>query len=744
MGKLQRGDGRVRTRAVLAGAIALALCTAGGAFAQEQGAGPSVHELDAITVTAQKRAQLLHEVPSSVSAINAETLTQQNLIQVKDFYARVPGLSYTGSGLGQQTISLRGISTGYTGNPTVGIVIDDVPFGSSLSTGYGSRLMPDLDPAILDHVEVLRGPQGTLYGASSLGGLLKYVTRTPDTDVFSGRVEASTVAVEHGASAASGRASLNIPLASDVMGASVSAFYREDPGYIDAVNAGEEDANGGRAYGGRAALVIHPSDRVQIHLSALAQDRKGFGAGSIDTDADYQLVNPDLVSNSITILPRYQAEARLYTGRVEADLGQMALTSITAWGENDYLSNTDTTARFSPLLPGFGIPDARTFLVNSFETEKFTQELRLASTAEGPLRWMVGAFYTREETAGNQLLDARDSDGGTLLNMLTSAFPNSFREKALFTDLAYDFNERFSLQLGARYSRNDQTYDELSTGALAGPDPQPLSGRSSDSSVTWLVSPQYKVGEDSMVYFRAASGYRPGGPNTDLPSIPDSYDPDKSVNLELGWKGTALDRTVTYAVALFRIDWDDIQLALVDPQSQFSYFGNGGGARSQGLELEGSWRPWMGMTFSGNLAFTDAELTEPLGGSGGVSNLVGGPGDRLPYAARRSGSLSADQTFELGSWLGSVGASATYLGDRMGEIAAAPGIPRARAAGFTQFDLRGSISRDQWTISAFIRNLGDKRGVTNASLRTATNPANGYALEYVLPRSYGVTVAYDF
>lgn len=749
MVKVEGKGGRGARRAMLAVSVAtaLALGAAGQALAQDGGAAPAatVQELDAITVTAQKRAQLLHEVPSAVSAINAETLTQQNLIQVKDFYMRVPGLSYIGgSGLGMNSISLRGVSTGYGGNPTVGIVIDDVPYGSSTGVGYGNRLMPDLDPASLDHIEVLRGPQGTLYGASSLGGLLKYVTKTPDTDYFHGRAELTTTVVEHGGTGNAGRASVNLPLADGVMGASVSAFYREDPGYIDAVNAGVEDANSGHAYGGRAALYIRPNERLSIHLSALSQDRRGFGAGSIDADADYQLVNPDLVSTSLTVLPRYRASARLYTGRVEADLGWAELTSITAFGRNKYLSNTDTTTRFSPLLPMFGLDGARTFLVNSFDTEKFTQELRLASVAEGPLRWMVGAFYTKEDTVGDQVLDAEDGSGNVLLNMLTSLFPSTFKEKALFADVGYDFTDRFTLQAGLRYSENDQTYDELSVGALAGPDPQPLSGRSSDNSVTWLVSPQFQVGEDSMVYLRAASGYRPGGPNTDLPSIPDSYKPDKSVNLELGWKGTALDNTVSYAAALFRIDWEDIQLSLVDPATQFAYFGNGGEARSQGLELEGSWRPWLGMTLSGSVAFTDAELTEPLAGGGVAADLVGGPGDRLPYVARRTGSLSADQTFDLGSWMGSIGGSVSYTGDRVGAISAAEGIPRARAPGFTQIDLRGSLSRDQWTISAFVRNLGDKRGVVDSSLRTATNPANGYSLGYILPRSYGVSIAYDF
>lgn len=751
MNQVWRRHSKPLARAAIVKSIAavLTLTAINSAMANDQGqegsAIPSVHELDAITVTAQKRAQLIHEVPVSVSSISAESLTTQNLIQVKDFYSRVPGMSYVDAGLGQQSISLRGLTTGYTGSPAVSVVIDDVPYGSSTSVGYGGRLMPDLDPGVLDRVEVLRGPQGTLYGASSLGGLLKYVTRTPDPNALFGRAELTASKIESGGAGFGGRASVNIPIATDVMAASVSAFYREDPGYIDVPLSGVDDANSQHAYGGRAALYIRPSDQLEVHLSALTQDRKGFSAGTIDADENYRLINPDLVSTSVAALPRYSSSARLYTGRVEADLGAVALTSITGFGKNEYSAAPDSTARFAPILQSFGLPDARAFLLSFFSTEKLTQEFRLASTSLGPGHWMIGAFYTKEDTEPYQSLDAKSTSGEQLLNILTSDFPSTFEEKALFADWGYDFSDRFSLQMGARYSRNNQRYDELSIGPLMGDgDPEPLYGESSDNSFTWSLSPQYKFGDDSMVYLRAATGYRPGGPNTALPTIPPSFGPDKSMNLELGVKGTALDRTVSYAAALFRIDWDDMQLTLWDAVTQLGYFANGSGARSQGLELESTWRPTTDLTLSGNIAYTDAKLTQPLLGGAGF-DVMGKPGERLPYVARLTGNLSVDQAFELGrDWLGSVGASIAYMGDRLGDLAAAPDIPRARSPGFAQYDLRGSISRDHWRIGVFVRNLTDKRGIVNTTLRTATDPGSGYALDYVLPRTFGMTVSYDF
>lgn len=704
--------------------------------------GDDVKQLEVIMVTAQKRSQSLQDVPVAVSAIRAETLASQNLVQIRDFYSRIPGLSYLG-GAASTTLALRGIIATSSGNPTVATTIDDVPFGASTGIAFGSRLSPNLDPANLDHIEVLRGPQGTLYGASSLGGLLKYVTRSPDPNAWSGTAELSTNTVDSGGDGWSARASLNVPIATDRAAASVSAFYREDPGYIDFVTAGVEDANSSHAAGGRLAFFLKPSDGLTINLSALRQDLRGFGAPNIEADAAYQPVYGALASGSTNTLATFETGKTLYTARVQADLGTVELVSVTGIGKMRSLTDADRTTSQQPNLDAIGLPQAKATLVTDMETDKITQEVRLLSTSEGRFNWMLGSFYTKEDSHGFQALDARDlATGALLVNMMTAGFPSTFEELAGFVDLNYQLTGKLDIQAGSRVSRNDQRYTEFITGALFGA-VDDVNARSSDRSVTWLLTPRYKFSEDLMSYVRIATGYRPGGPNTPVPGIPGSYRPDTTINYEFGIKGSALDRMMSYAVAIYRIDWDDIQLGLTDSATQFFYYGNGNQARSQGVEVEFSYRPWMGMMLSGNAAYNDAYLTGPIANA--TASVAGGDGDRLPYSPRLSANLSADQTFDLGEqWTGSIGASASYLGQRLGELPSLPGLPRAVAKAFTTYDLRGSLEYKDVVFGAYIRNLTNKVGYTSAALRTATIPANGYLLSVIQPRTVGVSVGVRF
>lgn len=742
-----------RRKLIIAGLLAsCALATPGqaqtapGATATTQtpsAAGGQQDGSQDIVVTAQKRDERLLDVPVAVTAVTAGALVARNLVQVRDFYATVPGLSYAG-GSGQTTLALRGITTSIAGNPTVGVTVDDVPFGSSSALGYGGRLSPDLDPSTLDRIEVLRGPQGTLYGASSLGGLLKYVTAMPSTTEWSGRVEAGASFVDHGSEGWTTRGSVNAPLVADHVGLSVSGFYRRDPGYIDNVTTGNSDWNKARAHGGRAALLIKPVEAVTILLSALVQTLDGKGSPNIEVSPTYVPLAGQLATAASQGDDPYTTKSRLYTGRISADLGFGELTSITAYGENRYKASPDQTVRFAGLFEAFGLEGNRAVLANAFRTDKFSQEVRLASTGGGALQWLVGGFYTKEKTAGAQTLDALNPTSGALVQrLLTADFPSHLEEMAGFADLTYKVTDKFDIQIGGRYSHNKQDYVEVDTGALAG-DPIPLS-RSSDTSFTWLVTPRYKFSDDMMAYVRVASGYRPGGPNSNVGNIPRSYDPDTTINYELGLKGKALNRLVTYTASLFWIDWKDIQLAQTDPATQFLYFANGSGARSRGAEVELSIRPWQGMTLAGNAAYTDAKLTGGLLGSETPGQQVGNRGDRLPYAAKFAANLSADQDFDLGNGLtASLGGSMSYLGKRLGTFASTPDAPRGVAPAFTTFDLRSGVEYHGIRYSLYVRNITDKRGYTSAELRQAGNLAGGYNLSTIQPRTFGGTLAVSF
>src|SRR3984957_15499156 len=233
--------------------------------------------LEEVIVPAQKREERLQDVPVPVTVIKADSLVENNQTRLQDFYTSVPGLtvmpSTSGSGGSFQSVSIRGITTGVYTNPTVGIAVDDVPYGSSTAIGAGGGMVvADIDPADLARIEVLRGPQGTLYGASSMGGLIKYVTVDPSTDATTGRVEANMNGVVNGAELGYGAlCSINLPLG-DNLALRASGFTRQDPGYIDNVQTGQTGINEDRVSGGRIAALWRPSPSLSLKVSALYQD----------------------------------------------------------------------------------------------------------------------------------------------------------------------------------------------------------------------------------------------------------------------------------------------------------------------------------------------------------------------------------------------------------------------------------------------------------------------------------------
>jgi iron complex outermembrane receptor protein len=232
-------------RTLLAAGCGVAALGCGAAQAADATATGSVEE---VVVTAQKRTELLREVPAAVTAVTSSSLQNIGAARLDDYVAKIPGLtvSNVSSANGTNQVALRGLTTGVGGNPTVGIYIDDSPFGAS--GGFGAFNVPDIDPQDLQRVEVLRGPQGTLYGAGSLGGLLKYVTAAPDPSHFFGRMEVDGSTVDGGSQGYALRAAANMPL-NEKVALRVSAYDRDDPGFIDNVKTGEQNVNDYRYYG---------------------------------------------------------------------------------------------------------------------------------------------------------------------------------------------------------------------------------------------------------------------------------------------------------------------------------------------------------------------------------------------------------------------------------------------------------------------------------------------------------------
>jgi iron complex outermembrane receptor protein len=722
-----------------------------GSGNQKSSNGP----IDQVIVTAQKREQRLQDVPVPVTAVDTSALAQVGQNRIQDYYETVPSLNVNAGDSGQQSLSIRGITTGGGTNPTVGVTIDEVPYGSSTIFGLGNLLFPDIDPSDLARVEILRGPQGTLYGASSIGGLINFVTLDPSTSEFGGRVQVLGSDVENGGLGYGARAAVNVPL-SDTVALRASGFTRRDPGYVDNVTTGESDVNRVDVYGGRLSGLWRPSEDLSLKLSALLQTTIGDGTAAVDTDGTLQVpVYGDLKQARMPGTEGYSEKTGFYTAILKAKFANMSFASISGYGTSRYSQIADSTYSLGSLaqsgIPGsgfngFGVSGASEG--NRFDTNKFSQELRLSSMNGHVLDWLLGAFYTHENTPADQNYIANNPTTGAPVGvMINFDEPSTLTEYALYGDLTVHLTDRFDVQFGGRESKNKQTYNETDSGPLVpgfgeGPSPyvQPTE-RTEGNAFTYLVTPQFKVSPELMIYARLASGYRVGGLNLEaqLFGVPSEYKPDTTNNYEVGIKGDLFDRKLTVDASAYYIDWRHIQIYLENPLTLAAYYQNGGTAKSEGLELSLQARPARGLTIAAVAAVDNAELTQDLPSAGGA---VGFAGDSLPFTSRFSGSLSVNQDILItGQWTGFFGGTLSYVGEREGPFAVSFTEPRFRYPAYTKADFRLGVRNGAWTTDLFVNNAFDRRGIVGGGISYAESP---YSVFYIQPLTVGLSLTRTF
>jgi iron complex outermembrane recepter protein len=761
----------------IASALFLSISAAPATRADEASAtSTSASTLQEVVVTAQKREEKLHDVPMGVTAVTADELQQQQLVSLEDLQSKVPGLSLTQLEPGRTRLTLRGQNVGGVGS-TVTTYIDDTPFGSSnaLANGYG--FTGDFDTWDLQRVEVLRGPQGTLYGAGSEGGLLKYVTNAPDPSKFGAAAQVGGEDLAHGEAGGSGKGMINLPIG-DRAAFRLSGYYEKTPGYIDDPSLGLKDLNHGYRDGLRAALLVNFTDNLSIRLNAFGQDL--HNAGSPDTDVVGAAgTGPTPPPNQLepTIgdfqQQRFIRESsdfkyRIYSGTLNWNIGWGTFTSITSYGTTEQNSLIDASS--NPVAPG--VPAAGTYgdyatLFNQplppgataaglaetadINIKKWTQEFRLASAANQTLEWQVGAFYTHEASTIAQTLPTfyiPSQEYSTLPSFENVSLDALYREWAAFAEATYHFNPQWDLALGGRWSENKQSADQSATGLLLSSPPNPptvTSGDSTDTDFTYSIAPRWHVTQDTMVYGRVATGYRPGGPNVLPPVVPPGIEPhykaDKTTNYELGTRTDLLDRRLSVDVAAFLVDWKDIQL--FEFISPYGFNANGGTARSKGIEWTLGWTPVTGLAVTLTGAYVDAYLTSPAPATGGNE------GDSLPFVPKWSTSLDGAYTWRaLADYNAFVGATWSYIGSRFPDFSATPGgaglVPdvRPELPSYSTVNLRAGLDSGRWMFELYAKNIGDTRGI-NYYTNSAT-PDFGGAVTYSQPRTIGAQVTARF
>jgi iron complex outermembrane recepter protein len=710
--------------------------------------------LQEVLVTAQKKTERALDVPVPITVLDTQKLAENGQPKLEDYFATVPGMSFAGNAAqgGSQFITLRGLATSDYQTPTVATIIDDVPIGNSLGLNYGSETYPDVDPSDLSRIEVLKGPQGTLYGADSMGGVVKFIYKDPSTEGYSGNIQTLGNYVDGGAPGYTVRGSANVPI-SDTLAIRASGFSERDGGFIDNLWTGQHNVNSEDIYGGHFAALWRPAENWSLKLSALVQDTKGDGAALIDTNIDMKPTLGDYDQTGIRGDNSFFNSLRVFSGTLKATLGGVDFTSVTGYSHNGITGFNDSTGYNSgDALRLFGVTAATDG--RYFNATKLSEELRAQSSIGKSLDWILGGFYTHETTDGNIPLEAANATTGAPAGLLINFHdgPLEVSERALFADLTYHFTDQFDIQVGGRQSWNTIDFDETDTGPIVpefdggatSPNVFPHEHTTGDAT-TYLVTPEYKFSSNVMAYARVATGYRLGGPNLanganfDLPT---SYKPDKTTNYEVGFKGSMLDQALTIDVSAYYIDWQSIQLSVYSPTANISYTVNGGKAKSEGLELQIETHPIQTLTITASGSLNDARLTQNLPSNG---NSFGLDGDRLPYSAPFTGSLSADQeVFHIGTVTGLFGATVTYIGSRELEFAYSASDPRFALPAYTTGSLHLGVRYETWYGNLFVNNVGNALGMTSGGYAHDLGNTNGYYASVIAPRTIGLSISKSF
>jgi outer membrane receptor protein involved in Fe transport len=741
---------------------------------------PEVAMLQEVVVTAQKRQERVHDVPMGVTAITGDELQSQRLLDLADFVTKVPGLSVENSIPGFDRLTIRGESVDGNGS-TVATYLDDVPFGSSTSFANGQFLAGNFDTWDLQRVEVLRGPQGTLYGASSEGGLFKYVTNAPQLNRFSSAFELGAENVAHGRTGPSYKAMLNLPVGG-IAALRLDGYYSRTPGYVYNLRLGENDVNRAHREGGRASILLQPNDDFSIRLTAFTQTLHSDGVPAVDVvGADNTPLTPpanqfqtvDGTYGQRTFLDQpMTTKYDIFSGTIDWNLGWGTLTSVTGYQKIDQNLSIDATS--SPYDYGFApydygqlvgilgpllnptIPPGTQFAVldtTEANIRKYTQEMRLASSTGGPLEWQVGGFFAHESSALPQnlpslILPTLAPSG--LPPVVTAATNALYREWAAFGQVTYHFSPAFDVALGGRWSENKQSVKTADSGLLlllGGIPSETATGASTGTDFLYSVAPRWHVSQNTMAYARVATGYRPGGPNAPPPTAPAGfqliYKSDSTINYEAGIKSSQLDNRLSVDVAAFLIKWRDVQLS--QAIDGFDFTGNGGSATSKGLEWSLGLTPVDGLNLTLTGAYVHAYLTANAPAAGGFD------GDELPYVPKISNSLDAAYTWKaFADYNAFAGATWSYIGSRVidFDVITVPvtdmplALPRPALGGYNTINLRAGLDNGHWSFELYCKNLADSRGLTAYGGDSAPN--FGGTIEYQQPRTVGATLDLRF
>jgi iron complex outermembrane recepter protein len=758
----------------------VSLCTAAiisapAALAQQvtdDNGGPI--RLEEVVVTATKRSEVLKDVPVAVTAITSEEIQSRGFTNYADYINTVPNMYVQDEGPGQEQIYIRGlVASGGAGFPVATYFGEAVTSVLSNNGGFSNLHLVDID-----RVEVLRGPQGTLFGANSLAGVVRIVPNAPNLNDFQVNVAArgwSTAHSDDGSEHFEGV--INVPIISDQLAARLVAYQDHIAGYINNVVPAaapndysaafgappgslvipghaaftRTDINTEDVWGARAALRWQPTDALHVDFSYAAQeDRLNSQAGTQPAYGDYVVQRPlDLYS------PGEDAEEdRVAQFVVGYDWSAVSLTSATSYTTLERYADED----LNYLAVNNGLGNQLWPLLDRSRATSITQEVRVQSRGDGAFQWLAGYYYLN--TMNNLSQTVPDYSCPTCLPEVLAGqsfaletdgtqLGSKQKQQSVFAEASYNFTPQWTLGVGGRYLKDYvEAFGTAAEGFLIGGTevaPPPVGGVNSIFNPSAYI--RFKANEDATIYLQAARGFRSGAPNqfpaydpngpcgatAKADGIGPLTNPDTLWTYELGLKSAWVDNRIEANVALFHQTWEGVQLPATQPCG-FDGFVNGGDASGNGAELEMTAR--ITKAWSANLT-TSYVYNKFNSVTPGVGYFVG---ERVPGAPEENASAGLQYNFSLPSnWSGYARGDYSYVGDVHYVFGVGTTAATYLQGGFGQANMRVSFQRQQIGFDLYARNLTDKRAA-----ETTGDPTQGGYTYMLRPRELGVEVRYSF
>ncbi|WP_334178919.1 TonB-dependent receptor [Pseudoxanthomonas sp.] len=783
-------------RSLLAGAvIAGLLAQAMPALAQQAAdSDASPTELDTVVVTAQGREQDIVAVPYNISAVSGETIEQQNILDTAELMRGVAGVAVVDRGARNSSVvsglRIRGLNVdssalgdyAVSATSTVATYVDKTPL-------FANFLLSDID-----RVEVLRGPQGTLYGSGALGGAVRFLLRQPELGAWDARLSGSASSVsESGSIGWSGSAMLNAPV-SDTVAMRFNVTVNDFPGTTDYRNVYRLDADGlptapggvldpaaeyekvrdadfVRQNYGRASLLWKPSDRLDVTLSYMAQADRFGGRRATTLGSDgWGVPYRDLEVGSVQREPAAR-HVNLASLEANIDLGFATLTSSTSSynHEGDITSeNTGFYAQNGWLAFYYNYPRPLASAVRGYGEKAFTQELRLTSKSVGSFDYVMGAYYQDQDRFATQVSYLRG-----FKRWWDAAFPGfegavisdvdfdyrqdeRFKEKALYGELTWHATDRLQFTGGFRHFRHDAdtTVSQTTSNWASLVDSSRSHGTESDTRTLFKGNMSWFFTDASQLYATVSEGYRRGGTNGTPTTGNFAEDPawrtyrsDTVRNHELGVKGRV--GKAMYNANLFYVDWKDPQVNSATTNWGFFAVQNAPKASTRGVELELTGTVGEGFTYNLGYTYTKAQLEADARAVDGTY-IYGRKGDTLPGVPEHRFNAAGSYGIPLGNGLLTLRGDVYYQSESENALSLNPKFRRT-LDGFPILNASATYSIDAWDVTLWLKNLANEEGISGVYTEQymGTAPAEGYygngskAL-VALPRTLGVTVSYRF